>query len=1531
MRTSLLHVVLLMGAFCTFAFSNPAEFNHPENPDWCFSTVKFKNTGCQKVKIYKKQGSYLYLYKTLNTGSSYNQSTYYGHKWVFKVNGNYWGSYTVSSCSFHTYEINTEGCGGNSECDNIPNNLSGLMYMGEYNGSKYFCSDDNNNNWDEATANNAATQLGGHLVTINDAAENEFVRNGIMADRVWIGFTDKNSEGDFKWVNGDPVTYTNWSYGEPNNQGVSGGQGDYTVLEKSSGKWKDRHGNDHYEYVIEVPCKTEPVCTGEITGLKIYDINNGNKIDLTDGASFQLNELPDNYNIEAMIGGNAESVRFFLNGTINDTHTENVFPYRFNGDNNPLSLIAGNYSLTVKAYSKNSGGGEVCDEKTIHFTVKDDPVCTGGITGLKIFNLDGGNNVDLIDGATYGLNQLPDNFNIEAMVSGNSESVKFFLSGDVNDTHTENVSPYRFNGDNNPLALSVGNYSLTVRAYSENQNQGEICDEVTVHFSITNQPPSCVATCSRDVFAIESCSGKGPYTIYLENANGGNYFDGGGQTWEECEDGTIHYFGTATKAQGSTDDDFISFDLYFSGKTNSAPAGSPKENACFGFDASTFVYYTQTFGTITSPNHGTIQVVRRGPAFQLGLGANHQTPDFGASGWLDFVGGSDYYEVGDVNVKLSPTCDVCLVNDFEIVCEYYFDVTGWGEIDGCEVKVCEGDKVMLSVNPNLPTTWTGPNGFTGDNNDIIVSESVTLSDAGNYVATVNNNGCIKTQTLKLIVKENPDVDVQATDLTCGQTDGIIQFFFNDNPNRTNIEFSIDGGNTYPLNVADNSGTALFTNLPAGSYDAFVRWGNNECAVGLGVFTLEVPADDDHDGVCNPDDCFPFDPSLPADPGTPCDDGDANTENDVIQADRCSCAGELIPPPCDNIVMGGTIGFLGSCSPNIVYCKEDGDAPLIQDCFSPIGGTGQLEVVWLKSTTSCLPPTTTFDNIENDPHWVVIAGANSLDYQPGVPSESTCFLRCSRRENCDTFIESNIVRIVVNCDLEVDCSLLDISTDVGKIIVSGLDQAPLASVQVFSTDYNTTFFTCPGNCDIPTQIIELADGDYIVAVKLFDEGFNLICEIIDTYTVPPCENVGLGGFIGFGNCLADYLHCPLDGPAPPIVNCGTPEGGAGDLEIVWLRSTTSCLPPTTTFENIANDPHWEVIPGENGLGLSVGDVQQNTCYLRCARRAGCDTFVESNIISLTINTDCIEFDRFGVSIGDRVWDDLNGNGVQDDGEPGLENVWINLQDGNGNSIYWVNTDENGEFIFFGLTAGTYQLQFSTPAGYEVTMQNSTTDTENDSDIDPVFSTSPILNLLEGDHPRDIDAGFRLAGQFLANHSPGFQFKVVKAAEHTELYWVHNDGENVIDFTVERAVNGGAYEALNRHSSRGGTAPEVYFDFDTVPATGDNLYRIKLVYQDGTIGYSDPLLVHFADLIDFTVFPNPAGDFIKINLESLLGKQVEIQLINTNGTIVHREEISEVYSKYFQLDLRDLLEGHYVIWLSSPGHKAVAEQFIVGKPK
>ena len=52
-----------------------------------------------------------------------------------------------------------------------------------------------------------------------------------------------------------------------------------------------------------------------------------------------------------------------------------------------------------------------------------------------------------------------------------------------------------------------------------------------------------------------------------------------------------------------------------------------------------------------------------------------------------------------------------------------------------------------------------------------------------------------------------------------------------------------------------------------------------------------------------------------------------------------------------------------------------------------------------------------------------------------------------------------------------------------------------------------------------------------------------------------------------------------------------------------------------------------------------------------------------------------------SIGDTVWLDLDGDGVQDAGESGIPNVTVYLKDSGGATIRTVTTDADGTYNFF----------------------------------------------------------------------------------------------------------------------------------------------------------------------------------------------------------------------------------------------------------
>ncbi|XP_063084449.1 low affinity immunoglobulin epsilon Fc receptor isoform X2 [Cavia porcellus] len=81
----------------------------------------------------------------------------------------------------------------------------------------------------------ACEDLHGRLVSIHSQEEQDFLTKRANKEKAWIGLRDLDIEGEFTWMDGKPLDYTNWQPGEPNNAD----QGENCVMMLSSGKWND--------------------------------------------------------------------------------------------------------------------------------------------------------------------------------------------------------------------------------------------------------------------------------------------------------------------------------------------------------------------------------------------------------------------------------------------------------------------------------------------------------------------------------------------------------------------------------------------------------------------------------------------------------------------------------------------------------------------------------------------------------------------------------------------------------------------------------------------------------------------------------------------------------------------------------------------------------------------------------------------------------------------------------------------------------------------------------------------------------------------------------------------------------------------------------------------------------------------------------------------------------------------------------------------------------------------------------------------
>ena len=141
------------------------------------------------------------------------------------------------------------------------------------------------------------------------------------------------------------------------------------------------------------------------------------------------------------------------------------------------------------------------------------------------------------------------------------------------------------------------------------------------------------------------------------------------------------------------------------------------------------------------------------------------------------------------------------------------------------------------------------------------------------------------------------------------------------------------------------------------------------------------------------------------------DSDFNADNNMSQivtlaeneVNLTVDLGVLIGEGCQNILTGGAVEADES------ICGPEGDPSIITNVAFPSGGVGVIEYLWLKSDI-------TSEYYPGHPDWMEIPNSNSPDYDPGVITKTTHYIRCARRKGCNSYPgESNIItKTILEC-------------------------------------------------------------------------------------------------------------------------------------------------------------------------------------------------------------------------------------------------------------------------------------------------------------------------------------------------------------------------------------------------------------------------------------------------------------------------------------------------------------------------------------
>ena len=691
--------------------------------------------------------------------------------------------------------------------------------------------------------------------------------------------------------------------------------------------------------------------------------------------------------------------------------------------------------------------------------------------------------------------------------------------------------------------------------------------------------------------------------------------------------------------------------------------------------------------------------------------------------------------------------------------------------------ICLGGTVDLGVDPisGAVYTWSGPPD-AGLGMSTTENNSMTPLAAGTFTISVYLTiaGCDSPPTsVDVVVEAGPPTpsfgSISSTDPSaCALDDGSITISGYNPGEMYTVNYVYNGSPQTANLVATVTGDLEILMLVAGTYSDFSIISDSGCS--SGVFAG---------------------PILLSDPGSP-----APPEN-LTAAPNPICFGDFIQLSVDQ-APGATYNW--SISPSVVNIDANGSNST--SFLAPTPGTFTISVT--QTIAGCTSPPAsivvlvkedcvnpdfgvTYADIQltgllgtNDYNWVVSTYTNATAL-PGNPSPCMPVVATDGSYTFDCSVVGEYQYTVDVCKVGQSGGCIEVPLVITVLDIESTENPPIANHDYVATTMNNDVvieILDNDKCQsIPSCIltnlsivIQPNFGTYNPALMTYtpNSGYTgrdsfryEVCQ--DPMTPQNCDqewvyiDIYPGVSTGFTNAMDDYNQTSLNTTLEVDASEGVLSNDTDPLNSVQEANFPTTTVPGKGSITWGADGSYTFIPATGFVGPV--DFEYQVCRVN---NGGICANATLHLL--------VEPQEAAGGLGSCVWEDINGNGILEPGEPTISGVEVNLFTANGVLYESSETNLGGFYQFDDVPLGTYFLQFIAPEDLEFTFPNVGNET-NDSDVDD--SNGPGTTAL-----------FDLAaGQFIDNIKAGL-YRCIKIGENV---WYDADEDDVFD-DIENGING-----------------------------------------------------------------------------------------------------------------------------------------------